>query len=63
MVTSRPCFSKKPRSRAIGRPTWSMPVTMPALSFTMVCAAAMPGKASIPHSASAISFLTSSSFF
>src|SRR5829696_8117496 len=40
MVTSRPCFSKKPRSRAIGSPIWSMPVTMPALSLTGSCASA-----------------------
>src|SRR6185503_12619785 len=45
-VTSSPCFSKKPRSSAIGRPTWSMPVTMPAFSFTRFCAAAPSGKAS-----------------
>ena len=35
-----PCFSKKPRSSAIGRPIWSMPVTMPAFSLIGVCACA-----------------------
>src|SRR6185312_14657669 len=34
MFTSRPCFSKKPCSSAIARPSWSMPDTMPALSST-----------------------------
>src|SRR5450759_1855700 len=40
MVTSSPRFSKKPRSRAIGSPISSKPLTMPALSFTIVCAPA-----------------------
>src|SRR5450759_3519257 len=41
MVTSSPRFSKKPRSKAIGNPIWSKPLTMPALSFTIVCAPAV----------------------
>ena len=52
MVTSRSAFSKKPRSSAIGRPIWSMPVTMPALSLVIVCArapaVAKPGATSAP---------------
>src|ERR671925_184473 len=49
MVTSSPHFSKKPRSSAIGRPIWSMPVTMPALSLTGVCAVAVAKESARAH--------------
>src|ERR1700754_4744329 len=45
MVTSRPCFSKKPRSTAMGSASMSMAATMPTFSLTgsLDCAAASDG--------------------
>src|SRR5262249_24106997 len=52
MVTSRPCFSKKPRSTAIGSASMSTAAAMPALSFTeaLGCAVAIDGSRARVHS-------------